>query len=112
MTHESTGLGGATGVGVNKIASGFGVNVGSKVGIRGKATVAVGRNNVAVGMAAWVSARLVTAAAIAVLFRSFRLIVGVACGVLRVPHALIISVITSTWMRIEKRFMWLLIVSY
>jgi hypothetical protein len=51
-------------------------------------------------MAAWVSAKFVTTAAIAVLCRSFTLTVGVACA----PHALMISVSTSAGMSIEKRF--------
>ena len=86
---------------MNEIPPGSGVNVGPEVGMGGKVTVdagvfvevTVGGGSVAVGMAAWVSARLVTAAAIAVLCRSVRLIVGVACGA--VPHALMISVIMS-----------------
>src|SRR5258706_1053938 len=102
--HESAGVEVSTGVGVNEIASGFGVNVGPKVGMGGKLAVAVGRSNVAVGMAAWVSTKFVTAAAIDVLCRSVRLTAGVACGA--APQALMISVITSAWVRIEKRFMW------
>src|SRR5260221_11340628 len=80
FTHGSAGLEISTGVGVNEIASGFGVNVGPEVGMGGKAAVAVGRDNVAVGMAAWASSKVVTAAAIPVLSRPVRVPVGVVWG--------------------------------
>ena len=85
------------------IPSGFGVNVGPEVGIGGKVEVAVGGGDVVVGMAAWVSATSVKAAATAVLCRSVKLIVGVACDA---PHALIINVIMSAWVKIKNRFKW------
>src|SRR5258706_16365709 len=77
FTHGSAGLEISTGVGVNEIASGFGVNVGPEVGMGGKAAVAVGRDNVAVGMDTWVSTKVLKAAGIARLFRSDRFTVGV-----------------------------------
>jgi hypothetical protein len=92
LIHGSTGLGTTTGVEVNKFASGFGVNVGAKVGMGGNVEVAAAVG-VAVGAAAWVSATSVEAAANAVLCKSVRLTVGVACGV--APQALMINVITS-----------------
>jgi hypothetical protein len=65
--------------------------------------VSVGGGGVAVGMAAWVSAIIVMATAAAVICKSTGLTVGggVACA----PHALVLSVIMSTRVRIEKHFM-------
>ena len=64
----------------------------------------------AVGMAAWVSAILVNAAAASVLGMSIVPAVGVACGTAPAPQALrinmIMSACTSTGVRIEKCFMW------
>ena len=87
------------------------VNVPSQVGKGGNVLVAAGVSvkvavggGVAVGMAAWVSATIVKAATMTVFCMSTALSVGVACAP-RAPHALIISVIRSTRVRIEKHFM-------
>ena len=63
--------------------------------------VAVGGIGVAVGMAAWVSAIIVKAAAAIVLCMSTGLTVGVACCTTRTDD----QRITSTRVRIEKHFM-------
>ena len=81
-----------------KVGRGMKVLVGTGVFVR----VAVGGNEVAVGMAAWVSATIVEAAEIAVTCRSTGLIVGTASG--EAPHALTINVIASISVRIENRF--------
>ena len=78
------------------------VFVGTGVFVR----VAVGGIGVVVGMAAWVSARIVRAAATAVPCKSTGLIVGVAFGTTRTLQALMISVITRACVRIEKFFKW------
>lgn len=101
LMHGSPALGFAVGIGVNvtsKVGKGVDVTKISNVFVG----TTVGEGNVAVGMAAWVSASSVKATATAVLCRSTGLAVGVAFA----PHALIISVITSACTRIEKRFMW------
>lgn len=64
--------------------------------------VSVGGIGVEVGMAAWVSAIIVRASAADVLCMSNTLSVGVASA----PHALMISVIINSRVRIEKHFMW------
>jgi hypothetical protein len=61
----------------------------------------VGGGGVAVGMADWVSAIIVKAAAAIVPCRSIALTVGVAAS----PHALMISAIVSIRVRLEKHFM-------
>ena len=71
------------------VGKGMNVLVGTGV----FAIVAVGGIDVAVGMAAWVSAMIVEAAEIAVTCRSTGLIVGAASG--EAPHALTINVIVS-----------------
>jgi len=91
---------------------GTGVIVTSEDGNGGKVlvaagvsvNVAVGGGGVAVGMADWVSATIVNAAAATVLCMSTALTVGVACAQ-RAPHPLMSSVIMSTRVRIEKHFM-------
>src|SRR5260221_12944171 len=89
FTHGSAGLEISTGVGVNEIASGFGVNVGPEVGMGGKAAVAVGRDNVAAGEAGRDSNKNLIVADNALLSRSGRLIGAAVCG--GEPHAQIIS---------------------
>src|SRR5687767_11166355 len=87
------------------------VNVPSKVGKGGSVLVAagvsvnvgVGGGGVAVGMAAWVSATTVRAAAMTVFCMSTALTVGVVCA-LPAPHALMISVIMSNTVRMENFF--------
>jgi hypothetical protein len=87
------------------------VNVPSRVGKGGSVlvargvlvNVAVGGGGVAVGMAPWVSATTVRAAAMTVFCISTALTVGVA-GVLGAPHALMSSVIISNIVRMEKFF--------
>ena len=71
------------------VGKGMNVLVGTGV----FAIVAVGGIDVAVGMAAWVSAMIVEAAEIAVTCRSTGLIVGAASG--EVPQALTNSMVTS-----------------
>src|SRR5687768_14825561 len=92
---------------------GTGVNVPSEDGNASKVlvgagvsvNVAVGGGGVAVGMAAWVSATIVKAAAATVPCMSTALPIGV--GVACAPHALRISVVVSTRVRTEKHFMWI-----
>jgi hypothetical protein len=91
-----------------EFASGTAVNVASRVGRGGTVTVGMGVSvgvavSVAVGMAAWVSAIIVKAAAAIVFCMSATLTVGM--GVACAPQALMISVLMSTRVRIEKRFM-------
>lgn len=79
---------------------GAAVKVAPRVGMTGSVgveagvfvRVAVGGGGVAVGMAAWVSASIVTTSETIVFCMSTALTVGVACGT---PQAPLISVITS-----------------
>ena len=89
------------------------MNVPSNVGKGGNVLVAAGVSVnvavggvVAVGMAAWVSATTVKAAAMTVFCMSTELSVGVACA-LPAPHALMSSVIMSNRVRMEKNFIWI-----
>ena len=96
-----------------ELLSGTDVNVASKDGRGGIVlviagvfvNVAVGGTGVAVGMAACVSATMVKAAAAIVFWMSTGLTVGE--GVSAVPHALTVSAIISTSVRIENHFMWI-----
>jgi len=83
-------------ISVEEVGRGSGVFVGRAVG----AGVSVGGRGVAVGMAAWVCATMVCAAATAVFCTSTACMVG-AAGLL---HALMSIAMTAT-MRMEKRFM-------
>ena len=67
--------------------------------------VAVGVIGVAVGMAAWVSAIIVKATTAAVLCSSIGLTVGT--GVACASHALMVNVIMSTRVSLEKHFMFI-----
>ena len=93
--------------------TGLGVNVAPRVGRGGKVVVAFGvfvrvavgeGSDVEVGMAAWVCATIVYAAATAVTCRSTGSTAGVACGTIRALQALTINANTSIWMGSEKRF--------
>src|SRR5919109_4614402 len=81
-----------------KVTSEEGNASGVLVGAGVSVNVAVGGGGVAVGMAAWVSATTVRAAAAIVPCMSTGLPIG--AGVACAPHALMVSVITSTRVRI------------
>jgi hypothetical protein len=79
------------------------VTVGAGVSVN----VAVGGIGVAVGMAAWVSAIIVKAAAAIVFCMSTALTVGIAVvSALRAPHALTLNASIITRVRLEKHFIW------
>lgn len=80
---------------VDDVGRGSGVLVGNGVCVGGS----VGGKGVEVGMAAWVCATMVKAAATAVFCTSAACIVGAA----GVPHALMSRAMTTT-VRVEKRF--------
>ena len=87
-----------SGTGVNvapREGNGIKVSVGAGVSVN----VAVGGTGVEVGMAAWVSAIIVKAAAAIVACKSAGLAVGV--GVAAVPQALMVSVIMSNRVRLK-----------
>lgn len=81
----------------SKVGKETGVSVGCTVGL----AVSVGGKGVDVGMAAWVSATIVNAAATAVDCTSTGFIVGTASA----PHALMTKVIADIKEEIVKRFM-------
>jgi hypothetical protein len=79
------------------VGRGNGVSVGRGVWVG----VSVGGRGVAVGIAAWVCATMVSAAATAVFCTSTAFIVGAAGSP---PQALIINVATIITVRMERRF--------
>ena len=81
-----------------RVGRGTGVSVGRGVSVG----VSVGGRGVFVGMAAWVCATMVNAAATAVFCTSTALIVGVAGAA---PQALMINVVKTMTVRMERRFM-------